>query len=571
METMHTIDQIEKAIEKRLRGEDGAPKQNKKQRFQKFLAGAGDTAKVPQQGVGAQGVGLVMGFYKSKNNARWTKVRVCILFDHGDNKKNYVDIPHLPKPEKSYEAVIAKYLKLASPPPRAPWKVQCGKVIELVSFNDKGIKEGELVWCSGLRWEIDAFFPYSAAGGGGGEDRGESNGPSEGDAIPQIYCENLNPFTDDEKLAELGKLLGNMKIGPVNELAYGGNPLPYPHDTPRAETTLTVGKNDVHNAMIPFDIPNEILFSNAQQSPWTVVHLSNKMYRVMSTSLPDIVDITVSDEATPPGPALCISKIPDRDNLVRDTLGEGKQTVKKAVLASAKGSAQNGDYSMTIADVDSDQEGTVLGIFWDNEIKKLGVQGCQAWEEYGTQIVRGLDALVSVKVDKSGCFTDEGRNKYYLKADRLTFIQVNLTETFRWIGVRVGLEVAEQVCLRGVYGKQWQTKSKKLSPRWKDVILAPNEVTLSSRLAADPTDTSIKVVCLAEATGEIATIVPPENWMYYLVPPGSYLSEPDPGNYLEELGFYKINAMSEGERAPKVDEITQLPNIDRWTVFAIRR
>lgn len=545
-------------------GDDG---NSKRQKFRQFFDDADDSKKLPQQAPGAQVLGFVADVFKGKKGGKWTKALVIIVDEYqamdssksGTEKKDYIDIPHGPN-KNGFEVMMAKELKVTAVT-RPPWRINLFQSVAMTSFNDKGIVVGEFVWCSGVRYEISGFAPY----GSGDKRNGDRGGPIDGDAIPEISCEYLNPIRDAAKMAEVKKLLGKVKIGPVSELAYGNNIAPYPEDIQRLYDPLLCRNQEIRNAMNPFAVPNEMILAHTQMSPFTVVHLSNKMYRTMNSDLPKI------EEEEVPGATPCLSKIPGRDNLVRDITNEAKETMKKPVLASAKGSDKNGHYSLTIADVTSERKGAIVGIFWDGEIKKFGVQSYQAWEEYGTQIMRGADALVGVKIDKHECFMDEENNKYYLTADRLTFIQIDYKETFRWIGVGVEFEHAEQVCLRGLYGKQWLTKPKKLSPRWKDITLGANEVALSSKLNADAGDQSVKALCLAEATGEMATLVPPENWLYYLVPPGNMLSEPDPGCYLEELGFYKINQLTGAEKASEIEKVLLSSNIDKWTVFAIRR
>lgn len=572
------MDDIEAQVEKRLRGGGGgdssksAPVSKKARRTLKDVLGDGQSENLPKQASGAQIFGLVLDIFKTPKSTKWLKVRVLVLEEHSTTgehntttteKRNYIDIPHGLK-ATGLEMILAKLTKRTAET-RSSWRVPLLQAIDMTSFNDKGIKIGELVWCSGVRYEVSAFVPRT-------DDKAPKNETAtEGDAIPDITCEYLNPIKDDSKLALLGKLLANVKIGPVSELAYGAEPIQYTNDTPRWNDLIDFRGRILRGAMIPFDITNEVLFSHSCISPSTVIHICNKLYRTLHESLPGIK----GEETLPIGPTPCVSKIPDRDCLVREVKDD---TRKRPVLASAKGSDQNGKYSITVADLGKDVEGSVLGIFWESEIKKLGVQGLPAWEEYGNQIVRGLDAIVAVKIDKADCFVDdnymeeENRRKYYLGAERLTFVQIDFKETFRWIGVRVGLEIAEQICLRGLYGKQWQLKPKRLAPRWKEVATTPTEVTPSSKLTANPGDQSVKVVCLAEATGEIAALTPPENWFYYMIPPGFSLNEPDPGQYLEELGYYKINDMTtESEREAEIDKIIQGPNIDKWTVFAIRR
>lgn len=564
-----SMDDIEAQVEKRLRDNGGssstkaapAPKRKKLS----DLAGDGQMILKKAKG-GGQIFGLVLDIFKSKGESSWEKLNVLVLGE-GENmeQKDFIEIPHS-LTKKSLDMALATLLKRTAET-RPIWKVARLQTIEMTTFNDRGCRVGEFALCSGVRYELGAFVPRTDKNA----EFADAGEPDEGDAFPEITCEYVNPIKDAVKMALLGKLLSEVKIGPVRELTYGADPIPYPDDIPRWPESVDFRGRTVRNAMIPFEISNEVLFNHMQCYPTTIVHIANKRYRTMHDELPKIEGET---EQPGTGPTPCISKIPDRDCLVREVKTDTK---KKAVLASAKGSKQNGNYSITIADLSSDIEGTILGIFWDNEIRKLGVQGLQAWEEYGNQLVRGLDAIVGVSVDKGNCYIDdnfmgENRVKFFLGTKRLTFLQVDYKQMFRWIGVRVPIEIAEQVCLKGLYGKQWQTKPKKLAPRWKDASPTPGEVTLGSRLAVNPGDESVKAICLAEVTGEIESLTPPQNWIYYMVPPGFCLNEPDEGQYLEELGFYKINDMSDGaQRDSEIEKLMQGPNMDKWTVFAIRR
>jgi hypothetical protein len=149
---------------------------------------------------------------------------------------------------------------------------------------------------------------------------------------------------------------------------------------------------------------------------------------------------------------------------------------------------------------------------------------------------------MEIVIDKRESLYDEDAKKFSLKGSSCSFPLVNLHETFRWCGCRVTYDQAYQMAHRSVLGKQWEQKVKRLQP-WNGH--APQNAPMSTAsLKLATNDKSVKIVCLAEVTGDMNQMFNREEWDFYAVPPSDLFSEP-PGEYLELLGFYKQTDPSE--------------------------
>jgi hypothetical protein len=245
------------------------------------------------------------------------------------------------------------------------------------------------------------------------------------------------------------------------------------------------------------------------------------------------------------GPIMCTTVIPTgRDWLFRQTL-QGSELINKPVLASPKDSPSKGTLPVIVSDVRVEEDATIFVSIWENGVMEMsGVQFAETWIKFGAQIVRGLDAVMEVVVDKRESLYDSEEQRFTLKGSSVSIPLVNYHETFRWCGAKISYDTAYQMAHKSVMGKQWEQKpNKKLTP-WPGHA-PPNAGMSQASLKLTTNDKSVKIVCLAEITGDMNQLFHKDEWDFYAVPQNDTISEPDPGEYLEILGFYKMTDPSE--------------------------
>jgi hypothetical protein len=535
--------------------------QEKRSKFQKKYQNATSKPpeKMPSFAAGAQILVFVTDFQlsKQKPNSNWRRVRGIIYGDKEDLTKKEVLIPHFTpgenkkKIQQCMEGALCKAMGVASIPKRDPWARPIGTPIEFSCF-DESIRRGTLYWVTGAGFELAPKKSFNSA-----SEEDPSLETKTGDIIPELVAADFNHYKDISP-QEILDLLSNENLfpKPCHLLPYGGKAIPYPEVEVYPDEISWKKESNFHTP-VPFSYTNEVLFSHIQIKPSVCVHLCNKFKRLFleGSEWPE------GEQLPESGPIKCTMIIPENRNwLFRETLNVN-ETVSKPVIATPKDCDLKGFIPLTVADPRVEEQATIYTFIWESGVMEIsGVQFAETWIKFGTQIIRGLDAVLEIVVNKRESRYDEKEQSFTLKGTSVSIPLVNYHETFRWCGAKISYDQAYQMAHKSVLGKQWeQAQNKKLKP-WNGHA-PPNAGMSQASLKLVTNDKSVKIVCLAEVTGDMNQLFKRDEWDFYAVPPNDLFSEPEPGEYLELLGFYKMKDPSEFLASYG----------DKCAVFAIRK
>lgn len=437
--------------------------------------------------------------------------------------------------------------------PRPPIMVHKGSVLDIVAFQDgtsiaKKLTSGVEAFVSGLNFSVNHYLTNKSSSGYDDDEDRATNG----DASIEWIAGSITP-AKQLLLNEIGDILALTKIGRVEELP-NGIKLPYPPGLERVDVKYTKNKKDVaaNGIMVHWGLSNELLLSRAYAYPTVFFHLDNSHHYWIHHS-----DV----QQTTPGPTLVLSAICDSSDL----LWKNKDGVEVFGFSGPKESFDG--LRLMIADLRL-PPGDFFGRIKMNDINSyFGVYDSNIWKTCAQQLLRGLDCFIQLKVDRQKSQCIETSDTYLLRGF-MNFVCVDYNKTFNWTGLKVPMKLAVEILARNTYEEKYNGQ--------QDINTLDNEFQpspVSIDLISDPTNQSIRCLCLNEFKGDVTKVLNDENWNFYVVPPSDFHPKiKEARQYHEKELLFTKNTWKEEERVQEVydkyckDDNTRL----KLTVFAFR-
>lgn len=487
----------------------------------------------------------------SKSGEPYTIITGVLLRDSKSPDSTEVVVPH----KFTTIEVQMKKLLLAGKklPPRPPMTFKNGE--QWVSFcvfeklDDTLIVPGCECFVTGINFEIRHHKGKGAASsaavkddfdfGNSNEDKKLTNMFSQGDAYIEFVANGVYPkrmFTDNELITVFSKC----PLKPVGQLLYAIR-AKYPTPINRCNVTGVGkgGKGSFSDAMIHWDMSNELLLSRRPVRPLVYFLVNNHMYNYMDNNY----------YLTPPeyfssGITVMTSLIPEIEDLTYETMtGERK--------CGVRGSKEecDGNWRFTTSEIDK-EFCQLFGNLRSDDVEKFGIQSTDVWKRCGQQIIRGLCAVMQlqVDVDKSQCVVEMGFN---LKGGYLSMVRVLYERTFNLVGYKVNYPFMK-MCLVKL--------TDKVEGAEEDFVNVGGDTSAGSELCSEllknQNNMKISCICLNECRGQLNKIITrPEDWAYYMIPNSDYFAAAikDYKKFFEKTQLAEKNAVDEKQR---IDELT---------------
>jgi hypothetical protein len=417
---------------------------------------------------------------------------------------------------------------------RPPIMVDKGSVLDIVSFQDgaaiaKKLTPGVEVFVSGLNFSVSHYLTNKSSSGYDDEDKATN-----GDASIEWVAGSITPVKQ-LSIDEIGQILSLTKIGRVEELP-GGVKIPYPPGLEHVDVKYTKNKKDViaNGIMVHWGLSNELLLSRARAYPTVFFHLDNSYHYL----------IHHDDTPQPnPGPVLVLSAICDSSDLV----WKNKDGVEVFGFAGPKENFDGlrlmiADFKLPPADF--------FGRIQMNDINSyFGLYDSNIWKRCAQQLLRGLDCFIQLKADRQKSQCVETSDAYLLRGF-MNFVCVNYSKTFKWSGLRVPMKLAVEILARNTYEEKYNGQQ---DINTLDVGFQPSPVSVE--LISDPTNQSIRCLCLNEFKGDVTKILNDDNWDFYVVPPSDFHQKiKEARQYHEKELLFTKNTWEEKDRIQEVYE-----------------
>jgi hypothetical protein len=488
---------------------------------------------------------------------QWARITGIVLGVNGKPNSESFHVPYSPKIPAVEKALLTQYPPDQEMADRGPFELKKNTCITIVNFDNQTIPfpTNCLVVVSGLTYEVNFARAQK-------EDKyADPNGAKEGDCYLEFKCTGISFPPFKARYTDKLEMFASIPLDRVERLK-GGNRQPYV-DPVRVSVQIpgTVQKPEPtykSNLVLPWYLSKEFLFDKIDEKPIVFAHLYNPahydVYMFNSQNVPfpakysdtssltyfcsvPITDPQFLKQPNPKDPVqdkLCVSG-PDDDT------NQGQFRLYSVNLKRPQidlfGNIRD-QYNKT----DGDYSGGIIG--------ELGVCTLAIWSRVGAQIIRGMDAILSLVVEpmKSRCTSTDG--SFYLKGWAFNIVEVNYQSTFMWAGLQVDFRMASDILRTNKQPKE--------------------ESIVQKRYFQDPN--AVKCICLNEFKGDLGCFET-GGWDFYCVPPSDELPDyvDDIGLYLFTQNFFQMNMLGEGGAHVKTNWMINDNIMRKLTIFAIQR
>ncbi len=326
---------------------------------------------------------------------------------------------------------------------------------------------------------------------------------------------------------ELSKALSKTHIGPIESFIGGGEPLPYPADL-QYETITRERKNKpsviTENAIIPFNIPTEVLLSRMSPTVLTVVRVRNSYFYHGDKLGPDFF------KDSPPVVFSTVPAISSDDT--DDLFYKGSDKVTRQCIRTC---------FSTLDPYLPSGDGIIRCQMFDGDAKQFGIASNELWKDVAPQFVRGLEALLLVTaVKKKSVYAKPAENSKepdFKLNGYAGILKVNMASTMSMCGIRVSQRFAIEALASTQLSEQSINDNELHSP-----------FSSTNPLQDKATKGLADYIVLNNYSGNVVTRFPVDKFNFYAVPPS--------GVYDAKLKEHEI---LQGQNFPEKQDVKHIP------------
>lgn len=270
------------------------------------------------------------------------------------------------------------------------------------------------------------------------------------------------------------------------------------------------------DAMMPFQIPNELIYSHGYPNEYTAVRIRNAI---------QLEDIENDPDNGAREIVLSLPDSTDQDSYFR-------KDSKNNIFMIYRGPNKNGAPGMCL-----DPDVPVQLQIYEKSLGLLGVQSLDLWQNICTQLCRGLDALCAVRVDIDSSLAqekDDSPEDEFAIVGTAEIIRVHYLKTLMHAGLKVSLKyLVDKLTAKHPPG----ALQRHLVSSYDGMNNEFAKFISNARIR----DT-VQGFFLNEVSGEVENLLSGPEWSFFFVPPSA---DSDDGTELEILrsqNFYAKNS-----------------------------